>query len=82
MAQIKISSKLVIEACSGAIECCIEKRLEGAYQDCLKLLDFAKYAEPDAVYLDHDDFTLIGDYLPPPVTYNSKQREQWTDSGF
>lgn len=73
MAQIKINSKIVIEACSKAVESYALKKDKDCYSESWELLEFAKYAEPDDMYLDKYDFALIGEFLPNPETCTKKQ---------
>lgn len=88
MAQIKINSKIVIEACEKAI---IKKSeflidiskvelpfspdlswLKDNLSKCKRIKILAEYSESRHsldFYLDHDDFNLIGEFLPKPKTY-------------
>ena len=60
MAHIKINSKIVIGACLmtpfGSLEICEIIEIE-------KIAKIATYAEPENIYLDHNDFALIGEFL-------------------
>lgn len=70
MAQIKLNSKIVIEACEKVL------KINHNLKDRLNILDIKDLAECAFVYgtgvcLDSNDFYLIGEYLPKPTTYSS-----------
>lgn len=75
MAQIKLNSKIVIEACENSI-----KNSGMIHQsDVEPILDLAKFSENYGlleITIDHNDFALIGEYLPKPTTYSSTSKPE------
>jgi len=65
MASIKIDSKIVIKACKRAWE---DKFNEDNRPKIEKLQKLAEYSPELSIKIDHDDFDLIGEYLPKPIT--------------
>ena len=59
MASIKIDSQLVIKACEKWI-----KKQGGIIGDINRIQKLAKYSPSGTVDITHEDFALIGEFLP------------------
>lgn len=72
MASIKLDSKTVIEACEKVIS---ESKKHGPpvhdnYFHADKIKRLAEYSPSRTTNITHEDFALIGEYLPKPTTYH------------
>lgn len=64
MASIKMDSKTVIKACDKWIE-----KMGGIIGDINRIQKLAEYSPSGTIYITHEDFALIGKYLPKPTIY-------------
>lgn len=69
MASIKIDSKIVVEACDSLAMSIMRGENMHFYSGreakmVDNIRDLAEYSTDSFIYIDHNDFQLIGEYLP------------------
>ena len=64
MASIKIDSKIVVEACEKKMHQFKHRMmLENDQRNVFKIQTLAEHSAGQLIYIDHNDFQLIGEYL-------------------